>query len=238
MSDLNQNYFEKITYRDALRLAMHDAMIEDKKIIIMGEDVANYGGAYGATKDLLKLFGKGGRATVEQAKTAVQTAREAGIDTNGYFMLGLSPDTEKSMNDTIEFARSIPLDMMKFGVAIAFPGTKMFNDYVEKGLVRSFDWDEYMIYTDQDLFAHKNLSYKTIQKYMEKAYRHCILFNPSFWIRRFIRGIKTGEFFWDFYYALKFFFMPTTGSETKSEYYAQSRWPKWDFTKTCPGRGA
>jgi acetoin:2,6-dichlorophenolindophenol oxidoreductase subunit beta len=58
MSDLNQNYFEKITYRDALRLAMHDAMQEDKKIIIMGEDVANYGGAYGATKDLLKLFGK------------------------------------------------------------------------------------------------------------------------------------------------------------------------------------
>ncbi|MDC0057770.1 alpha-ketoacid dehydrogenase subunit beta [Pelagibacteraceae bacterium] len=58
MSDLNQNYFEKITYRDALRLAMHDAMQEDKNIIIMGEDVANYGGAYGATKDLLKLFGK------------------------------------------------------------------------------------------------------------------------------------------------------------------------------------
>ena len=58
MSDLNQNYFEKISYRDALRLAMHDAMIEDKKIIIMGVDVANYGGAYGATKDLLKIFGK------------------------------------------------------------------------------------------------------------------------------------------------------------------------------------
>jgi len=58
VSDLNKNYFEKITYRDALRLAMHDAMQEDKNIIIMGEDVANYGGAYGATKDLLKLFGK------------------------------------------------------------------------------------------------------------------------------------------------------------------------------------
>ena len=58
MSDLNKNYFEKITYRDALRLAMHDAMQEDKNTIIMGEDVANYGGAYGATKDLLKLFGK------------------------------------------------------------------------------------------------------------------------------------------------------------------------------------
>jgi pyruvate dehydrogenase E1 component beta subunit len=58
MSELKQNYFEKITYRDALRLAMHDSMLENEKIIIMGEDVAKYGGAYGATKDLLKLFGK------------------------------------------------------------------------------------------------------------------------------------------------------------------------------------
>ena len=108
--------------------------------------------------EVLKAFGKGGRATVKQAKKAVKSARAAGIDTNGYFMVGLSADTEKSMDDTINLARALPLDMMKFGVAIAFPGTKMFNDYVEKGLVRSFDWDEYMIYTDQDLFAHKNLS--------------------------------------------------------------------------------
>ena len=58
MSELTQTSFEKITYRDALRLAMHDAMLEDKKIIIMGEDIAKYGGAYGATKDLLKIFGE------------------------------------------------------------------------------------------------------------------------------------------------------------------------------------
>ena len=57
MSDLNKNYYEKITFRDALRLAIHDSMQEDEKIIVMGEDVAAYGGAYGATKDLLKLFG-------------------------------------------------------------------------------------------------------------------------------------------------------------------------------------
>ena len=58
MSELDKTYFEKITFRDALRLAMHDSMKEDDKIIIMGEDVAKYGGAYGATKDLLKLFGE------------------------------------------------------------------------------------------------------------------------------------------------------------------------------------
>ena len=183
---------------------------------------------------VLKAFGKGGRATIKQARTAVQKARDAGIDTNGYFMLGLTPDNEKSMNDTIEFARSIPLDMMKFGISIAFPGTKMFNDYVKKGLVRSFDWDEYMVYTDEDLFAHEHLSYEKIQEYMKKAYRRCILFNPGFWVRRLIRGVKTGEFFWDFYYAMKLFFMPDTGVSTKTIYFAQERWPKWDFKNIPP----
>ena len=184
--------------------------------------------------EVLKTFGKGGRATVEQARIAVKTARSAGIDTNGYFMLGLSPDTEKTMSDTIEFARSIPLDMMKFGIAIAFPGTKMFNTYVKKKLVRSFDWDEYFIYTDKNLFAHEHLSYEKIQEYTKKAYRLCILFNPGFWFRRFIRGIKTGEFFWDFYYAMKFFFMPTTGGDNTSKYYAKERWPEWNFNTTPP----
>ena len=86
--------------------------------------------------EVLKAFGKGGRATIDQAGKAVQMARSAGMDTAGYFMVGLSVDNEDSMKDTIEFARTIPLDMMKCSIAIAFPGTKMFNNYVEKD---SFD---------------------------------------------------------------------------------------------------
>ena len=150
----------------------------------------------------MKAFGKGGRANVNQAIRAVELARSAGIDTNGYFMVGLSSDTEESMKDTIEFARKIPLDMMKCSITIAFPGTKMFNDYIDKGLVKSFNWDDYMMYTSKDLFAHKHLKYETIQKYMKKFFTHCMLYNPRFVIRRIIRGIRTGEFFWDLYYAI------------------------------------
>lgn len=187
--------------------------------------------------EVLKAFGKGGRATVEQAKKAVKMARDAGIDSNGYFMIGLSADTEKTMQETIEFARTIPVDMIKASICIAFPGTKMFNDYIDKGLVRSFDWDEYMIYTAKDLFAHENLSFEVIQHYMKKFFYRCILFNPSFIIRRIIRGIRTGEFFWDAYYAIKFYSLPTTGNKSTSTYYAKERWPKYDF-KNCPPKPA
>ena len=54
----NEDYFEKITFRDALRLAMHDEMVENENVVILGEDVAKYGGAYGATKNLVNIFGK------------------------------------------------------------------------------------------------------------------------------------------------------------------------------------
>lgn len=183
---------------------------------------------------VLKAFGKGGRASVEQGRKAVQMARRAGIDTMGFFLLGLSPDTEETMEETIDYARRIPVDMMKFGITIAFPGTPMFNDYVKRGLVRSFDWDEYFIYTDRPLFTHAHLSYETIRQTMAKAYRKCILLNPRFIVRRILRGIRTGEFLWDAYYALQFIFLPSVGEKVTSVYYARDRWPHWDFTASPP----
>jgi len=183
---------------------------------------------------VLREFGKGGRASIEQGRKAVAMARKAAIDTNGFFLLGLSPDNQDSMTDTIEFARRLPLDMMKFGIAIAFPGTAMFNEYVSKDLVRSFNWDDYFIYTDAPLFAHEHLSYDAIRATMAYAYRRAILANPGFICRRFLRGIRTGEFFWDAYYAVKFFFAPAVGEKTETRYYAPTRWPVWDFQAKPP----
>jgi len=183
---------------------------------------------------VLKQFGKGGRASIEQGRRAVRMARQAGIDTNGFFLLGLSPDTEETMAETVEFARQLPLDMLKFGIAIAFPGTAMFNEYVSKKLVRSFNWDDYFIYTDQPLFAHEQLTYDMIQKTMEQAYKRTILTNPGFIARRLMRGVRTGEFFWDAYYGLKFFLMPAVGKRSDSVYYAADRWPQWNFEQRSP----
>ena len=178
---------------------------------------------------VLKLFGKSGKATIDQGKVAVQRARKAGIEVSGYFMLGLSPDTESTMMDTVNFARDLPVDMMKFGITIAFPGTAMFNEYAKRGLIRSYEWDEYFIYTSQPLFSHRTLSYETIQNFVKYAHRRAIFFNPAFWWRRFVRGIRTGEFFWDAYYAIQYFSRPTVTKAVKSYYYARERWPTFDF---------
>jgi len=45
------------TYREAIRLALLDAMAEDGDVILIGEEVGVYGGAYGVTKGLIELYG-------------------------------------------------------------------------------------------------------------------------------------------------------------------------------------
>jgi hypothetical protein len=102
------------------------------------------------------------------------------------------------------------------------------------GLIRSFDWDEYFIYTTKPLFAHKTLSYEAIQQYLELAHRKAIFQNPAFWARRIRRGIRTGEFFWDAYYALQYFSRLTVSEAPATRYYAPERWPRCDFFKSRP----
>lgn len=47
-----------ITYRDAVRQAMTDEMIQDDTVFLMGEDVAVFGGAFGTSVGMLKQFGE------------------------------------------------------------------------------------------------------------------------------------------------------------------------------------
>ncbi len=46
-----------LTYREAMREAIREAMNHDPRVFLMGEDVAHYGGCYAVTKGLLEEFG-------------------------------------------------------------------------------------------------------------------------------------------------------------------------------------
>jgi pyruvate dehydrogenase E1 component beta subunit len=48
----------KITYRDAVRQALIEALGRDPRVFLMGEDVGRYGGAYACSKGLLAEFGE------------------------------------------------------------------------------------------------------------------------------------------------------------------------------------
>jgi pyruvate dehydrogenase E1 component beta subunit len=47
----------KITYREALKQGLREALQKDEKVFLMGEDVGRYGGAFAVSKGLLQEFG-------------------------------------------------------------------------------------------------------------------------------------------------------------------------------------
>jgi pyruvate/2-oxoglutarate/acetoin dehydrogenase E1 component len=49
---------QKITYREAIKQAIRDALNDDPRVFLMGEDVGRYGGCYAVTKGLLQEFGE------------------------------------------------------------------------------------------------------------------------------------------------------------------------------------
>ncbi len=83
-----QTELSDITYRDALRQALLEAMHEDERIVVIGEEVGRYGGAYGVTKDLIGQFGPG-----RLIDTPISEAAIVGVAV-GAAMTGLRPVAE------------------------------------------------------------------------------------------------------------------------------------------------
>jgi pyruvate dehydrogenase E1 component beta subunit len=48
---------QELTFREALRQTLREALLADERVILMGEDIAAYGGSYAVTKGLLDEFG-------------------------------------------------------------------------------------------------------------------------------------------------------------------------------------
>jgi len=55
---MNDSKSNKITYREAVRQAIREAMIKDERVFLMGEDVGMYGGSFAVSKGLFDEFGE------------------------------------------------------------------------------------------------------------------------------------------------------------------------------------
>jgi radical SAM superfamily enzyme YgiQ (UPF0313 family) len=140
--------------------------------------------------------------TLQQGREAFAMARKAGLETLGFFMLGLPDDTEETMQETIDFAKSLEPDIPKAGILMPLPGTPLYREWVEKGIVQSFNWEEFVFHAPAKVYKHPNLTYEKVFAFYNKFYKENML-NPRFLFRRLIRDIKTGELPWDIYYFIK-----------------------------------
>ncbi|NLB34776.1 MAG: radical SAM protein [Elusimicrobia bacterium] len=69
--------------------------------------------------------------TLQQARDATRYCDILRIKCMGLFMLGVPGETRETCWDTINFAKSLRLDIAKFNVAIPYPGSSFFDDFAK-----------------------------------------------------------------------------------------------------------
>ncbi|MCB0021841.1 MAG: radical SAM protein, partial [Caldilinea sp.] len=77
-------------------------------------------GIESANEMILKRARKGYKK--EQAFRALKWAKAAGIKNWGYFIIGLPGETEESIQETIAYAKELPVDIALFHIAAPYPG--------------------------------------------------------------------------------------------------------------------
>jgi uncharacterized radical SAM superfamily protein len=108
--------------------------------------------------------------TIELIKSKTKDVKNAGLEWQAYFMLGLPGETKESMKKTLDFALELNPDLVTFNIATPHPGTS-FYDYLESNkFLKRVDWDFYDT-NSEPVYDYPNLKANEIYAFSLKAYR-------------------------------------------------------------------
>jgi radical SAM superfamily enzyme YgiQ (UPF0313 family) len=122
---------------------------------------------------ILKRAAKG--ANPKKAHQALTWARNAGIKNWGYFIIGLPGETLETIRETIDFSKTLPLELAIFHIAAPYPGTPFFFEVVKNGWFRpGTQWEQ--VDMDKDtVLQYDNLSAEDLMYWQRRAFREWAL---------------------------------------------------------------
>jgi radical SAM superfamily enzyme YgiQ (UPF0313 family) len=118
---------------------------------------------------------------LESARKTIEMARKAGIRVRVPFIIGFPFDTEQTIEETISFAKSLPIDNVSFNIAIPFPGTKFYKIVQEKG---KFLYDLTMnsaVFDGKAVYEMEHLKARDMDRMNCRAYREFYLRPSQIW---------------------------------------------------------
>jgi radical SAM superfamily enzyme YgiQ (UPF0313 family) len=128
--------------------------------------------------------------TIEDVREAFSNAREAGLQTIGFFIFGLPGENEETMEDTIKLALELDPDLANFMIAAPFPGTELYQMILDGGDLFSHDWQDFAIHDEKARFAIGEVTAELVERKWHEAYRRFYLrpgrllrkgLRPEFW---------------------------------------------------------
>lgn len=124
-------------------------------------------GVESGNQDVLDFMKKG--ITLEQVKNAAHWCDKYGIKTTGFFMIGHHTDTPETVQQTIDFALSLPFTDITVTINTPMPGTESYNIAHDYGEYSEGDWTSLNYWTP--VFVPKGLTAELMKAKQAEMYR-------------------------------------------------------------------
>ncbi len=138
----------------------------------VGCDIVYFGIESGDQEVLNKIKKK---ITLEQVIKTVKMIKKVGLRPSGSFIIGLPFDTKETIEKTIRFALSLPLDAVSFHIATPYPNTEFESIAANYGTLYTPDWSQYRGHPDEVMYTPEGISKEYLLNKQKEAYRRFYL---------------------------------------------------------------
>jgi len=180
----------RFQFPNGLSVATLDREVIDA-MVRMGMTLANIavesGSAY-VQKHIIKK-----NCDLTRARRVIQDCRDAGVWVRTYFVVGFPGESLAQIQETFDFAASIPSDWCKFNIAAPLVGTEMYHQMLDRGDIdATFNWDE--SFFNERQFDTTEVGAGQLKRMVEEAnIRINFMENYNLRIGRYDRAIKLFE---------------------------------------------
>lgn len=121
---------------------------------------------------LLSIDKKIDHDTIRQA---FKNAKSVGLETIGFFIIGLPGETEESMEKTIQFACEVDPLIANFSMMTPYPGTKVYEIVKRQGRLLLKDWEDYVFFDGKARYELEGMTAELVERKWKEAYRRFYL---------------------------------------------------------------
>lgn len=148
--------------------------------------------------ETLKLLKK--NFSTDNVKKAVRMSRQAGLEIDGMFMIGLPGENETMIRRTIDFALELDLRYAIFNIFVPYPGCELFDTLMAENKVHFERWSDFTSYPTysggKPVYVPDNLTHQGLMDLQKRAMRRFYL-RPKFVYQEFKRFklTKFGQYY-------------------------------------------
>jgi radical SAM superfamily enzyme YgiQ (UPF0313 family) len=122
-------------------------------------------------------------------RQAFKNAKEIGLETIAFMIIGLPGETRETMQRSIDFAIELDPVIANFSMMTPYPGTKVYEIVKRQGRFLINDWEDYVFFEQKARYEMGEMTAELVEEMYRKAYRQFYL-RPSPIMRR----LKTKDF--------------------------------------------